>query len=139
MKHRTILLVATLSCVLGGCPASSTSTQDPAAATWLNGDWEATAAGTDQVVDGCLTITDGKVTEWGHGCDGDAMSIVSAPQATVSDAGATVAVTVLNTDGALLHITMRLAQVNDDLLTGTINTVSLRLAPFIGAVTLQRR
>ena len=134
-------LVATF--LLGGCPATTQpgSRSDPNAPqpNWLDGDWLANATSPDQSVTGCLTITSGKVTVLGHGCEGEKMPILAAPAATYTDTAASVSVTVIGPDNLTMVVNMHLTEADANRLTGTITTLSLGRAPFIGSVTLQRR
>lgn len=138
MPGKRIGLIIVLALILGGCPSDTTSEADPTTLDWLSGDWLATATATGESVSGCLTIGEGQVQTWGHGCTGENMTILDAPLATVSGSSATVAVTVLNTSGSLMQVTMYLTHTTDDLLTGSITTVSLGQAPYFGTVTLRR-
>ena len=128
-----------LALALGGCPSPTASDGDPTALDWLNGDWVATATMSGESVTGCVTITESRVTTWGHGCTGEDMTILDAPLAAAAGSTATVSVTVLNTSRLLMQVTMRVTPADDDLLTGSITTVTLGQAPFIGTVTLRRR
>ena len=125
--------------VLGGCPTDTTSASDSTAPDWLDGSWRATAITLGNSVTGCVTIAGGRVIAWGHGCTGEVMPILDAPTATFADATTAVAVTVRNTEGAIMQVKMQLSRVTDDLLTGSITTLTLGATPFIGTVTLQRR
>ena len=141
-----LVLAATL---LGGCPQSNDTmagdpndpneANDPNTAAWLDGDWMAIAVSSGESTTGCLTIAGGRVTVWGHGCAGEKMTILDAPAATVTGDNAVVTVSVVPTDGGLMTVTMRLKRNADDLLSGSITTVSVGSSPFLGTVTLTRR
>jgi hypothetical protein len=139
MALRRIAPVVLLAILLGGCPTGTTSDGDATPPDWLNGNWIATATATGESVSGCVTIAEGRITTWGHGCAGQNMSILDAPLATQAGNTTTVSVTVLNTSSLLMQVTMYLTKTNEDLLTGSITTVSLGQTPFIGTVTMQRR
>ena len=143
MRGACVWAVLLTMFLLGGCPATTQpgSTSDPNAPqpSWLDGDWLANATSPDQSVTGCLTITSGKVTTWGHGCEGEKMPILAAPTATYTDNTASVSVTVIGPDNLTMVVNMHLTEADANRLTGTITTLSLGRAPFIGSVTLQRR
>ena len=144
MRALCTLLAATTLLLIGGCPSTTSDPNDPnstaaVVGSWIDGTWSADAKNLSQNVSGCLTITNEAVARWGSGCDSGLMTILSAPAATGSADHATVNVTVSSSTAGLMNITLGLTRVTDNLLTGTIMTLSLGQEPFIGAITLTRQ
>ncbi len=143
---RGMSLVAVLLLCIAGCPATSSddpnATADPNATvtpTWLDGNWVATATSSGESTSGCITITLGKVTKWGHGCSGQLWTLVATPDAIVNGDTANISVTVFSLTGGITVIDMILLRTSDTMASGTITTVNLGGQPYVGAVTLARQ
>jgi hypothetical protein len=149
---RVVVSLAVALLCLAGCPSTSSedpnATTDPntvtdpnaaATPTWLDGDWVATATSAGESNSGCITITLGKVTKWGHGCAGQLRTLLATPAAVVSGDTANISVTVFSLTGGITIIDMQLLRVSDTLATGTITTVNLGSQPYLGSVTLTRQ